>query len=257
VLFDIDERRVLDIFPDVEALGLDLTARATASNPADRQVELVIRDAALGACSDAFRSLYSEAALLVSPVSLVRVSVGLMEEAVGGAIEEQATREGMAARTGRILFARRGHGRPNRHGKFGARKLGRNGTRRLNRWSREAPSLYEAYQCKETFIENWANNRMENWPAWVAAARSLEPIDYRPVIAMVESNFDGLKSYILEAKKTIGVTAYRATVSEIAALRFPGVYSFAGARAAVLSKYGVNALDRAAHSDVPNGAGGA
>ena len=118
------------------------------------------------------------------------------------------------------------------------------------------PSLYRAYQLKETFIKDWAGNNVGRWAAWKAAARELAGIDYGPVIALVERNLEGLQSFIREARKMTGVAAYQARAVEIAGLKLEGVYSFAGARAAVLSKYGVQAVDSGSGSAVPDGAGG-
>ena len=243
VVIDIDTRRVLDVFPSTEALVLELKRRAIAPTPADRQVEAVVRDAELESCSDDLRCLYSEAALYVSPASMIRAATAMMEEAASGAIAEQAAREGKAAMTGRILFARRDE------------KLGRNGKRRLVRWREQAPFLGAAYDTKELFIEYWTKNRVDQWREWADGAKWLVGIDYDPVIALVERNLEGLKGYIREASEKLGFAGYRATVDAIAGLELEGVRSFAGARAAVLSKFPGKAPGSAANSNVPDGAG--
>jgi hypothetical protein len=169
----------------------------------------------------------------------------MMELAASGAIAEQAARENMSARTGRILFARRTE-----------KELGRNGKRRFVRWSTQAPRLHWAFQLKERFITNWADNDVEDWPEWAAAVEWLTGIDYGPVIALVERNLEGLQSFIREAQKARGFAADQAKAHEIAGLKLKGVYSFAGARAAVLSKFGVQAGDSASGPAASDGGGG-
>jgi hypothetical protein len=243
VVFDMDTQRVIDVFPSIEAL-IDYLAAHSISFSEHLSAETVVSDVGLESSFGALLSIYVNAAHFVNPASLIREATSMMEAAASGAIAEQAAREHMAAQTGRILFARRTE-----------KELGRNGRRRLLRWQHEASSLYTAYRLKEQFTKDWAKNDLQRWPNWVVDARRLAGIDYGPVITLVESNLGGLQGFIREARKMGGFAAYQAKANEIAGMKLEGVYSFAGARAAVLSKYGVQAGDSVSGPAVLDGGG--
>jgi hypothetical protein len=167
---------------------------------------------------------------LANPVLAKRCGVEMMTEAAREGIAAQATREGMAAKTGAILFARDGS------------ELGRNARRRLARWSNDAPQLRRAYDLKARFAILCSVFTKKGWADWRDGAIALAAvdrgglpgIDYAGVAALFERYADGLAAY--QAERSEWRVCER-TLAALGGFKAGGTRSFSASRAAVLQTF--------------------
>lgn len=144
----------------------------------------------------------------------------------------------MAAKTGAILFAQQKD------------EPGRNARRRLGRWAQEAPQLRKAYELKNDFARLCSVFTKKGWTEWRDQANALAGIDrgglpaieYAGVVGLFARYAEGLATYQGERKEWRACERTLAALAELAPI---GTRSFAGARAAVLQKFGARAASEA------------
>jgi len=225
---------VVNVFRSLKDFETELKFRSRLGNP----VDVLVADPALDRFAELIRAAFRPHRTLANPVLASRQGVEMMLQAAREAIAAQAMREGMAAKTGEILFAR------------GGDDLGRNARRRLGRWASEASQLRRAYELKNDFARLCSVFTKKRWADWrddaIALADvdrgGLPAIDYAAAVAVFERYADGLAAY--QAERSEWRVCER-TLAALGGFKAGGTRSFSATRAAVLQKFGVRASDEA------------
>jgi len=231
-IFDIGERRFLDVYASWEKVADGLSMLMFYSSPPEfivpKVTSIVVDVAAFSypdLSADYFDKLFPYAELFVSGVSIAREASRLIIGACEPLLASCATLEKRSLSSALALFSRERRG------------LGEHAKDRLRRWEYLCPALYEVYDLKEQLITSIRDRsiNLDIWNRWKAEAAAMPAVDLRPIISLVDTHWREFLDYQLRSELVFFEAWLEDKTSNLDAL---GAHSFASSRAAFLRRLG-------------------